>query len=332
MRTPRDVFSYAETLQQIRQLQKERDEKKGDLEVPDLTPEHQKEYELVRAGKLNPLDVGVEVRMAFTIFSMIEQRKHPLYFSHLPAYLEQETWSPKEGVLILAGIDPEAAILDWTYENFMGAQVDSPSIRHANWFSSPSDLYDYPVASDFEYSSREIKGLIKKAEEGSTAAERLELLHRLEEVEKWENDETSMFKRAMLSARARMVGILKKRWDSGDHDSGQRRAPSFFVRWAETRGFEIEWAAWAREHDYLDQEPPVTAAPFFDADAEDYPRLLHIGVRAWEHARQTSGGTAKQRIASFLADRYPDLSGSERDAISMIGNWQKAGGRPRTGG
>ena len=29
----------------------------------------------------------------------------------------------------------------------------------------------------------------------------------------------------------------------------------------------------------------VQEAPYFDADAADYPELLHIAVRAWEHAR-----------------------------------------------
>jgi len=76
----------------------------------------------------------------------------------------------------------------------------------------------------------------------------------------------------------------------------------------------------------------IASSPFFDADADDYPKLLHIAVRAWEHARTGTLGTAKQRIYKFLIERYPDLSASEREAISVIGNWQKSGGRPKTGG
>ena len=80
----------------------------------------------------------------------------------------------------------------------------------------------------------------------------------------------------------------------------------------------------------------VQDAPFFDADAADYPELLHIAVRAWEHARQTSAGTPKQRVLDFLADRYPLMPQSSRDAIAQVVNWQRSGGRParraRTGG
>lgn len=268
--------------------------------------------------------------MFVTIESMEARRKHPLHYSKLPTLLEQETWTPKDAMLILAGVDPFAVIMDWSYENFMGAQINEPQIKHANWFYSTSDLYDYPVLADFEYSSSEVKRLLKEAETGSNSADYARQLKRLKDIERWENDPTSKFKASMLSARASLVGILKRRWESGDHDPDQRRAPIFFIRWAEARGFEVEWAAWAREQGYIDHDPPASDPPFFDADAEDYSRLLHIAVRAWEHARKTTGGTAKQRIAAYLVDRYPDLSASERDAIAMIGNWQKSGGRPKT--
>lgn len=333
MRTPRDVYQYGANLRDIRDLQTKHDGPVfKEYTSPQLTLEQQAELERFRAGDIHPRELSLAVRMWVGMESMNERRRNPLFYSDLPVLLEQETWAPTDAMLILAGVDPHAAIVKWDYENFMGARVNSPKIQHANWFASAGDLYDWPVPGDFEYTSSEIKSLIKKAEEGSSEAERKELFQRLEEAEKWENDETSQFKRAMLSARAQLVGILKRRWESGDHDPNQRRAPAFFVRWAETRGFEVEWAAWAREHDYLDQEPPAAAAPYFDADAEDYPRLLHVAVRAWEHAREGTGGTAKQRIAAYLLKSYPELSGGERDAIAMIGNWQKSGGRPKTVG
>ncbi len=72
--------------------------------------------------------------------------------------------------------------------------------------------------------------------------------------------------------------------------------------------------------------------PYFDSDSDDYPQLLHIAVRAWEHARSTSGGTAKQRISNYVLERYPDIAEGTREAIALVANWKKAGGRPRTGG
>jgi hypothetical protein len=77
----------------------------------------------------------------------------------------------------------------------------------------------------------------------------------------------------------------------------------------------------------------VNYAPYFDPDNDDYPELLHIAVRAWEEARKESDGTPKKRISKFVEDRYPHVSEGARDAIALIANWQKSGGRPpKTGG
>lgn len=332
MRIPRDVFQYAEALRRVRALEQERASQTDDMPSVDPGPAIRAEVDRFQAREIEYRDLSREAAMHVTLESIKAQREDPFFYSDLPTLLEMETWAPLHAMLILAGVDPSAPIMDWSYENFMGAQIDQPKIRHANWFSYGGDLYDYPVSSDFEYSSAELKRLQRTAENGSTPEERAELAKRLRQVEKWETDETSKFKSAVLQLRSSMLGILKSRWDSCDHDPEARRSPAYFVRWAESRGFEVEWAAWAREHDFIDQEPPVTAAPFFDADAEDYPKLLHIAVRAWEHARSGGKGTAKQRIAAFLDERYPELSGSEREMIAVVGNWQKSGGRPRTGG
>jgi hypothetical protein len=69
-------------------------------------------------------------------------------------------------------------------------------------------------------------------------------------------------------------------------------------------------------------------APYFDADAPDYPELLSIAVRACEHARKGGDGTPKQRVIAFLAEQYESLPQNARDAIAQVANWQKAGGRP----
>lgn len=332
MRTPRDVFTYTENLRSVRELQQDRARGGKDLELPDLTKEVHREIEQFKASKLHHSQLSKDAIFLLSIETANDQRVNPFFYSNLPSLLEQETWAPTEAMLILVGIDPEAAVVDWSYENFTGAVVQAPQIRRADWFAG-SDLYGWPIPEDFGYTVTQLKSLIAKAEESGIGEEEKDALnHKLEELEQWEGNETSNFKQFILRLRASMLGVLKKRWDSSDHDASKRRSPAFFVRWAETRGFEIEWAQWARDHAYLEHEPPATAAPYFDADAEDYPRLLHIGVRAWEYARQTTGGTAKQRINAYLVERYPDLSVSEREAISMISNWQKAGGRPRKGG
>ncbi|ART59488.1 hypothetical protein CBP36_12135 [Acidovorax carolinensis] len=337
MRTPRDVSIYLSRLEDVINLQKQHDAEHRDTKLESIPSEILLEREKFIAGEIEYAELSIGASLWVMRESMEARRKDPIIYSDLPTLLDRETWPPAEAMLILAGIDPNAAILDWSYRNFMGAEIHKPKIHHANWFSSTSDLYDYPIAADSELTSSELKKMIKEGESHEFSSSEIEhkldkLQARLEEAERWENDNTSIFKSSMLELRAEMVGILKTRWDSGDHEVEARRSPAFFIQWAETRGFEIEWASWARASGYIDTDPPATAPPFFDADSEDYPKLLHIAVRAWDHARHTSKGTAKQRIAAFLHERYPDLSASEKEAISMIGNWQKSGGRPKTGG
>ena len=43
-------------------------------------------------------------------------------------------------------------------------------------------------------------------------------------------------------------------------------------------------------------------------------------------------GTPKQRIQEFIKERYPKVKEGTRDAIALVANWQKSGGRPKTGG
>jgi hypothetical protein len=333
MKTSQDVFTYNDQLQTVRELQDQHDQKLVAIENIDIATETKAEIAQFKTGKLHHRQLSKDAVMWLSLEALPEQQKDPIFYSDLPLLLEQETWAPLDAMLILAGVDPSGAIMDWSYTNFMGAEIDRPKIRHADWFTSTSDLYDYPIVDDFEYSSAELKQLIREAKARGCSEEELEELHRqLAEVEKWAQDKTSRFKTEILSLRAEMVGILKRRWDSCNDDPSQRRTPAFFVRWAESRGFEVEWAAWARDHVFLERDAPATEPPYFDADSEDYPELLHIAVRAWDHAKKGAGGTPKQRIAAFVADHYPHLSDGAKDAIAFIANWQKTGGRPKTGG
>lgn len=301
MRISRDVISYGQALRAIRELQDGIKRNRKVNPLPEMDSENRSEIELFKSGKIEYREIKSEdVKIWLSVEANNAEIKDPILHSGLPTLLEQETWAPVDGLLILSGVDPRGALVEWRTKNHMGAEIDAPKIRNANWFSFSYGIYDHPLLGSF--------GLD-------------------------EADELAHFKDKILRLRSSMLDILKRRWESCDQDQELRRSPGFYVRWAESRGFEIEWIEWARENKYLNAAPPEpTAAPFFDADAEEYPRLLHIAVRAWEHAIGASGGTAKQRITAFLNDRYPELSVSERDAIALIGNWQKTGGRPKIGG
>lgn len=332
MRIAREVLQFNNLLKKVGRLQNSYLENQGSTDIPLLDTEVRKEVDRFLSRDIEFGDLSNEAMIYVSVSSVDAQKKDPFLYSNLPSLLELETWRPREAFLILAGVDPASIIMEWEYENFMGGKVDDPVIRHANWFSSPYDFYDYPVTDDESLTLSELNGMIKRAKETGTSHEEIvELLRRLESLQRLQNDKTSRFKTEVLALRGSMVGIIKRRWESCDHEIDQRRSPEFFVRWAEARGFEIEWAQWARGAEYIEVEPPVSSPPFFDADSEDYPELLHVAVRAWDHARCTSGGTPKQRISRYVEERYPGITDGAREAISLIANWQKTGGRPKGG-
>lgn len=89
-----------------------------------------------------------------------------------------------------------------------------------------------------------------------------------------------------------------------------------------------------QEPGLVSQNPENTAPdPLFDADSPTYPELLHIAVRAWQLVHNdhsiNSRKTPKQQLRLFLDDKYPHLTGSAKNAITMIANWNRAGGRPK---
>lgn len=285
----------------------------------------------LRKGDPEYSSLTLDVQMWLVMKGMVEQRKDPFHFSDLRDFLELETWKPRDAMVILAGIDPGAALVVWSYDNFLGAKVEKPQIKRANWFSSTSDLYDQPLLSDFDDSPTGLRHKIRQAE----AEERVDLVAKweseLRELERWASDPRTCFVQDMLTLRSDMLHRISRRWFTADHDAEAKHSPEYFVRWAEARGFNIEWAEWAREHRLIDQEIPATQPPYFDADSEDYPELLHIAVRAWEHARGSASATPKKAIVEFVAQRYPHVSEGARDAIALVANWKKTGGRPKAG-
>lgn len=335
-----DLLEEAQALEEARSLSK----KERDLgPEPDEVRQFQEQMKLLLESKKSKRISGAEGapyfaslsfegQMWMTMKGMEEQRQDPLHFSKLQGYLELETWTPRDALLILSGVDPHAALVDWTYENFMGAELNHPKIRRATWFTQPSDLYDYPLASDFDEAPWELKNQIRDARNTGRHLDAERLESELKEVERWAKDETSIYLREMLSLRSQMLDCISRRWQSADHDPELKHSPEFLIRWAEARGFVIEWASWARQRGLINVDPPATEAPFFDADGEDYPELLHIAVRAWDHARNGDSGTPKQRIQDFIKQRYPNIKEGTRDAIALVANWQKSGGRPKTGG
>jgi hypothetical protein len=105
------------------------DERRRALEGPllDLTPEQDRELQEFQALSLKEAqsrhkELSKEVSMQLTLLGIRERASAPYWFSDLSKWLGFETWKPKDALLLLSGVSPTAAIVDWTFENFMGGR------------------------------------------------------------------------------------------------------------------------------------------------------------------------------------------------------------------
>ena len=230
------------------------------------------------------------------------QRENPYAYSQLSYWLSLDLWETNEGLQVLAGIEPgtiQKAMIGGAWidgqpfaEQISFLQVDPVEACSREEWPGDDDGYQHYLEAA-EHKS-EVLGACQLVYEG--------LKHRLD----------------------RTVGGLGET----SNDFEYRHRPIQFLAWARSIGFTPAWLEWAERNGRLPQAIEPMSEPFFDADSDDYPELLHIAVRAWDHARRKSNGTPKQRVLDFLAERYSSLPQGSRDAIAQVVNWQRAGGRP----
>ncbi len=302
--------------------------------LPDLSTEQQQKLDEfhslpLEVAKENFKELPVELKLHLSLLGTLEVARDPYGHSDLSRWLGFETWRPRDALLLLAGVSPSAALVDWTYENFMGAQIDRPTIRAASDLDAIYDHYDIPSPSDWSEDILSIKKRLRVEAKTLTEEQRNELERELKSLEKLRDDPSVVRRATELRHRSNILAALSDQWFSGDHDPEKRSTPEYFIAWADARGFRPEWYEWARSKRLVDEHETVYRAPYFDPDAEDYPELLHIALRAWEETRMHGEGTPKQRIERFLQERYPALRPTTRELIAQVANWQRTGGRPK---
>lgn len=233
---------------------------------------------------------------------LVDQQTNPYAYSQLGYWLSLDLWGVEEGLQVLAGIEPETIAEDVIEHVWIDGQPFAEHISflivdpvvvcsRAEWPGCNSGYQSYLEAAEHK---SDVLGHCQRRYEG--------LKHRLD----------------------RTIGGLGNASASLD----DRFRPVQFLAWAGSIGFRPHWLGWAEVNGRVPQAIQPMSAPFFDADADEYPELLHIAVHAWDHARNKPDGTPKQRVLNFLAERYPNLPQGSRDAIAQVVNWQRAGGRP----
>ena len=237
--------------------------------------------------------------------------------SSLAYWLKLDTWTRREGLMVLSGIDPKSVV---RLRDPIGGMT----------FEVP-DLWDFDTAQPFSQPPHfTLEPFGEVPEKGSSQTEESfdSLVERIEKVNSILDGHRQLMSVLTHVLDRSLVGL----GDAQGHDNVgmERYAPARFIAWATSIRYTISWLTWATEMGFVGSEQSPFVAPFFDADASDYPELLAIAVRAWEHARRTEGSTPKQRVLEFLDKRYPTMLQGSRDAIAQVVNWQRTGGRPAT--
>jgi hypothetical protein len=187
--------------------------------------------------------------------------------SSLRTYFELDSWNSNQALLILCGIDPQAALIDTGYRNFIGGWINAQQIEHATFFGE-RDGYDTP-------GEKEIYSLIDVEEKSiKTAKDEIEGFEKygpsftcdekdipkireqlakaeasLEMCTEWLYDDSFNREWTIRSGYARKLTRIKAIWESGDH--AERNTPRYFIDWALGKGLDVSWLNWAQEQGFF---------------------------------------------------------------------------------
>jgi hypothetical protein len=254
--------------------------------------------------------------------AIAERQSDPYGLSCLRYWLTLDTWSYHEGICLLADIDPESMPLG------PSAPMNPDLFPFSDELRKPpqllSEVSPYIDASEYGFGLFFGGDVFDNTQAGRSVKEHLAAY-------------TQRGKNAVAVGRAMESRLNTSRSGLGEpaqlaHSEEKRFAPAQFVNWATSANFKPPWYEWALSQNLIDQRDSPFQVPFFDPDSDAYPELLHIAVRAWEEARKGGEGTPKQRVEAFVEQRYPHILKGPREAIALVANWQKTGGRPKSGG
>lgn len=321
---------FQHELDQIQQIDAGRRAARENRPESDLSTADKAILDDFMAGRVKFSELPLAVQFHVADRAESSRLQDPYRYSCLPERLSLQLWTPHDGLLLLIGLDPVGALVDWTWENYVGASMrDQPRVRNATPLTESDLYYSTPVREDWTEQITEAQRTLREDRTGLVAAQIERLEEEISTWQRYQQDPEVIAKSKTLDACSGLLSRLALRWNSTDHDPEKRQPPSYFIRWAGTQGFRPLWLDWAIRANLVDAHDGVYRAPYFDPDAQDYPVLLHVAVCAWEFARSTSGGTPKQRIERFLAERYPEIKATTRDLVAQLANWQRTGGRPK---
>lgn len=241
-----------------------------------------------------------------------KQRFHDIpYEIHISEYFDLDSWSVKEGLLILSGIVPRSANIDWNSHIEYGTGVfqESVKIRGAVILEG--------VGMSFMDMGHVLMNEV--VEKGSVAYSEEEVLQIKDCLD-------------IIGNASGRLNRLNRIWKSGDH-SDKRYPISYFINWAQERNIKIEWLDWAKANRHIKNgESVLKIQPAKDMNHPFFANELKIAIESWtalyedNPPKNIPAGGHKKYIKSYLREHHAELGANAIERISTVINPNPKGG------
>ncbi len=230
----------------------------------------------------------------------------------LSRWFLHDTWTAREGFLLLMGLDPGGTVFEETVD-ILGQPLEE--FRITCYLDGRGiDLTLWKL----EYQKRQKESALAR-EQGR---HRLALAIR---TRRYDTDEI----RKEISQLSDTYNTMMSIWNSGEHP--KRNPPVYYIAWAEAQGFEVPWIDWAREKGFLPHpqqsgegastaehtevdEQPTSARPSEQRDKELQEAANSL---AQELKRQGRRDITRRVVAKELAcsDEYKEMTADRIERI-----------------
>lgn len=207
----------------------------------------------------------------------------PYSHSELGHWLKLESWTDQEGLLLLAGVCPTGADIQWEgYKNLGGVLLDRPKINNALLLNELPSFYFIRCDDKSE----------KSVEWGNLVREKTHKLNAIESRLEW----------------------IKRLWDSCKH-KGERHSPSYFIDWAVRKKIHVDWLDWAHNEGLIANQVelnPRAESTYLNIIGA----LLQLMLKGTDDADNPMCIFKSQAdIVKIIEDRFPYKSGLKKRTL-----------------
>lgn len=226
----------------------------------------------------------------------------PYAFSRLDMYLALEAWDWKDALLLLAGAIPDGANVNWEgYLNFTGVRINAPEVINVAFIDCRLPEYDVPDSYAYDNNDNYFKG-----------------------------DDLIERKISELSNFQNKLAKIYTFWINALEPHKEKNSPSYYIQWALTKSFKIDWLDWVIEKGFYvpkndSKENFDFEKPLSTRTENNYLRLilsLANGIKdfnprkPYEAAQliidETGIDISKQTISDYITKAYK-LESQKRD-------------------